>query len=122
MIAFLKDWENTAYPEMIRDLPEVDINVKGIRGWLMQAEEKQVAFFDIQAGAEVPPHSHCAQFGFVLEGETVMKIGGETKTLRKGDWYFIPDGVVHSASFPKHLNAIDIFDSPNRYKVRKQIR
>ncbi len=118
MNSFLKDWDNTIYPEMIRNMPEVDIPLKGIRGWLLQGGDKQAVFFDIQAGAVVPPHSHCAQMGIMLEGEMALMIAGETKTYRKGDWYFIPDGAVHSAQFPTHINVIDIFDSADRYKAK----
>jgi mannose-6-phosphate isomerase-like protein (cupin superfamily) len=118
MNIFLKEWENTIYPDMIRDLPELDINLEGIRGWLMQSDKKQTVIFDIQAGAIVPPHSHCAQFGIMLEGKLELTISGETKTYRKGDCYFIPEGAVHSARFPTHINVIDIFDAPDRYKAK----
>jgi mannose-6-phosphate isomerase-like protein (cupin superfamily) len=109
----------TPYPEMIITLPEIDIPLEAIRGWLLQAKDKQVVFFDIQPGCEVPPHSHCAQWGFVMEGEAKMVIGGKSRVYRKGDWYFIPEGVVHSATFPIKANAIDVFDDPQRYSIKK---
>lgn len=115
---FLKELDNTIYPDMIRSLPEIDVNLKGVRGWLMQSGDRQMVFFDIQSGSEVPPHSHCAQFGFVLEGELALAVSGETKTYRNGDSYFIPEGAIHSARFPKHINVVDIFDSPDRYKIK----
>ncbi len=118
MTGFSKNLDNTIYPDMIRNLPELDISLKGIRGWLMQADKKQTVFFDIQAGSEVPPHTHCAQFGIMLEGEMELTIAGEANIYRKGDCYFIPDGAVHSARFPVHINVIDIFDSPNRYRAK----
>jgi quercetin dioxygenase-like cupin family protein len=116
--SFLDEWDKTVYPDMIRNLPEVDLNLKGVRGWLLQSGDKQTVFFDIQAGAEVPPHSHCAQYGIMLEGEMDLTIDEESKTYRKGDTYFIPEGAVHSARFPTHINAIDIFDAPDRYKAK----
>ncbi len=118
MNGFSKEWDNTIYPEMIRNLPEVDIKISGIRGWLMQGGKKQVVFFDIQAGAVVPAHAHCAQWGIMLEGEMVLTISGKAKTYHKGDTYFIPEGAVHSATFPTHINVIDIFDSADRYKAK----
>jgi quercetin dioxygenase-like cupin family protein len=110
----------TPFPEMILTLPEVDIQLEGIRGWLLQAKEKQVVFFDIQPTCVVPPHSHCDQWGFVVEGETCMIIGGKSRVYRKGDWYFVPEGVVHSATFLTKVNAIDIFDDPKRYRIKRE--
>jgi mannose-6-phosphate isomerase-like protein (cupin superfamily) len=113
-------WNGTPYPEMILTLPEIDIQLKGIRGWLLQTKDKQVVFFDIQPACEVPSHSHCDQWGFVVEGEMRLVIGGKSKVYRKGDWYFIPEGVVHSAIFLTKVNAIDIFDDPKRYRIKRE--
>ncbi len=114
-----KNWEGTAFPGMVRNLPEVDISLKGIRGWLLQSEDKQVVFFDIEPVGVVPAHSHCAQWGIVVEGKMSLTIEGKTKVYRKGDWYYIPEGAVHSATFLTRVNAIDIFDHPQRYKIKK---
>ena len=50
--------EETPYPKMLRGLPEIDIPLKGIRGWLLQSEKKQVVFFELEPVGEMPPHSH----------------------------------------------------------------
>jgi quercetin dioxygenase-like cupin family protein len=113
-----EQWEGTPYPGMIRRLPEVDIRVDGIRGWLLQGPRTQVVFFDIQPVGIIPSHAHCAQWGMVIEGEMSLTIGGETKTYRKGDWYFIPEGVEHSASFPARVQVMDVFDAPDRYRAK----
>ncbi len=111
-------WDGTVYPEMIRELPEIEIAVAGIRGWLLQGGEKQVVFFDIQPVGIIPPHSHCAQWGIMLQGEMSLTIGDETKLYRKGDSYHIPEGVVHSANFLSRVNVIDVFDAPDRYGIK----
>jgi len=54
----------------------------------------------------------------VIEGEMFLTIDGKTDLYRKGDWYYIPEGVTHSAKFPVRVQAIDIFDDPNRYQVK----
>ncbi len=113
-----KEWEGTPYPDMIRGLPEVDIPFEGIRAWVHQSPDKQVVFFDIEPVGVVPPHSHCAQWGMVIEGEMKLTIGEETKVYRKGDWYYIPAGVVHSATFLTRVFVIDLFDDPARYKKK----
>ena len=115
----MKHWDGTPYPEMIRDLPEIDIQTEGIRGWLFQSTDKQIVFFDIRPVGKVPPHSHCAQWGMVIEGEMSLTIGTETKIYRKGDWYFIPEGVEHSATFPTRVQVMDVFDAPDRYGAKE---
>jgi len=115
-----KKVKGVPFPEMITTLSEADVPLKGARGWLLQAKDKQVVFFDIPPNCEVPPHSHCAQWGVVVEGEVKMVIGGKSKIYRKGDWYFVPEGVVHSATSLTRLNAIDFFDDPKRYGTRKK--
>lgn len=106
------------YPEMIRNLPEIDIPIPGVRGWLLQGERHQAVFFEIEAGIQIPPHSHCAQWGLMVEGEISLTIGEETKVYGKGDRYFIPAGAVHSATFPSKVNVIDVFDDPARYRPK----
>lgn len=113
-----EDREGTPYPDMIRGLPEIEIAVEGIKGWLVQAPTIQIVFFDIQPVGTIPPHAHCAQWGLVIDGEMALTIGGQTKTYRKGDRYFIPAGVEHSAVFPARVRVMDVFDSPDRYRAR----
>jgi len=66
----------------------------------------------------VPPHSHGAQWGMVIEGEMRLTAGEETRDLKKGDSYVIPAGVVHSAVFLTRVYAVDVFADPDRYRVK----
>ncbi|UCD65207.1 MAG: cupin domain-containing protein [Candidatus Zixiibacteriota bacterium] len=111
-------WDGTVYPDMLRNLPEVDMPVEGVRGWLLQGENRQIVFFDIDTTAAVPAHKHCAQWGIMVAGEMSLTIGGETKVYRKGDSYYIPEGVEHSARFHSRVNVIDVFDAADRYKTK----
>jgi quercetin dioxygenase-like cupin family protein len=106
------------YPEMITDLPRADIPFEGVQGWLLQGPEQQLVFMDIAPIGGVPEHSHRAQFGVVLDGEMTLTIGGESKRLSKGDTYFIPDGVPHSAVFHSQVKVIDMFDEQTRYRAK----
>jgi len=106
---------NHFYPDVITGLPEADIPFEGVRGWLSQAENHQVVFFEIEAIGEVAEHSHGAQWGTVFDGEMDLTIGGVTRTFQKGDTYFVPDGVLHSAVFKKKTWLMDFFADKNRY-------
>ncbi len=106
------------YPGIIKNLPEADIEFKGIRGWISQAENHQIVFFDIEPIGEVTAHSHGAQWGMVVEGEMELTIGGNTKTYKKGDSYYIPEGVLHSAVFKRRTWVLDFFADKDRYKAK----
>ena len=107
------------YPVIITKLPHADIPFKGIRGWLSQGDDHQIVFFDIQPIGEVSEHKHGAQWGIVIDGEMDLTIGGITKTYKRGDSYFIPDGVLHSAVFKARTLALDFFADKDRYKAKE---
>ncbi|MDQ2179079.1 cupin domain-containing protein [Marinifilum sp. D714] len=106
------------YPNMIKNLPEADIPFNGVRGWVAQGENHQIVFFDIEPIGEVPRHSHGAQWGMVIDGDMDLTIDGENKKYRKGDHYFIPDGVLHSAKFNRRTIVMDYFSESDRYKLK----
>ena len=107
------------YPHMINQLPDADIPFEGVHGKLLQGADQQVVFFEIEPIGEVAEHKHGAQWGVVFEGEMELTIGGETKTYRKGDSYFIPSGVLHSAVFKQKTFLMDVFADKDRYLPKK---
>ena len=106
------------YPDIIKNLPEADIDFKGIRSWISQGKDHQIVFFDIEPIGKVTQHAHKAQWGIVIEGEMELTIGGTAKTYKKGDSYYIPDGVVHSAVFKSRTRVLDFFADKDRYKAK----
>jgi quercetin dioxygenase-like cupin family protein len=106
------------FPEFVTNLLMVDIPFPGVRGWISQAKDHQVVFFDIDPIGEIPTHNHGEQWGIVVEGEMELTIGGETGTYRKGDTYHIPAGVEHGAKFSTHFRAIDVFADADRCRPR----
>ena len=106
----------SAFPEFITKLPKADMPLVGVRGWISQAADHQVVFFDIDPIGEIPAHSHGEQWGIVVEGAMELTIGGVTRTYRAGDSYHIPAGVEHGAKFLTHFRAIDVFADADRYK------
>ena len=107
-----------AFPEMVHSLPEVDVPLEGVRGWLLQGKDRQLVFWEIEPIGEVPQHSHGEQWGVVVEGEMDLTIGGQTRRCRAGDSFHIPAGVEHGAKFLTHFRAIDFFADVDRYQVR----
>lgn len=105
----------SAFPEFITKWPKAKVPLDGVRGWISQAADHQVVFFDIDPIGEVPPHSHGEQWGIVVEGAMKLTIGGVTRTYRAGDSYHIPAGVEHGARFLSHFRAIDVFADADRY-------
>jgi len=108
--------QNPPYADFIKALPQADIPMEGPLAYLVNGGPCQVVFFDLPAGAEVPPHSHGAQWGIVVDGELEMTINGETRTYCQGDSYFIGDGVVHSGKIENRCRVIDVFADPHRYQ------
>lgn len=53
----------------------------------------------VAPGGFVAPHAHPGiEMGYVLEGEAVMSVAGQPDpTVKAGDSYLTPAGVVHSA-------------------------
>jgi quercetin dioxygenase-like cupin family protein len=49
------------------------------------------------AGAILPRHTHVGEeMGYILEGEVILEVEGKPAvTLKAGDVFFVPSGVVH---------------------------
>ena len=103
------EWQGIPLPDFISGLPEIEVPFTGVKGWLLQGKERQVVFFELEQGLEVPTHSHGAQWGMVIEGRMQFTAGGETRILEKGDSYIVPAGVEHSAVFLTKVYAVDVF-------------
>ncbi len=107
------------FPKFITDLPEADVQYKGIQAWISQSDNHQVVFFDITPSAEVTEHFHeTPQWGVVIEGEIELTINGETKIYGKGDEFHISALAKHSARFRSRFRSIDFFCEKSRYKPK----
>lgn len=108
------------FPEPIRNLPEADIPLEGVKAYLSQSENHQIIFMEFSEDIEVPEHSHESQWGIVLEGKIDLTIDGIKKTYSRGDRYFIPKGIKHSAKIYAGYADITFFDQKERYKVKQE--
>ncbi len=110
---------NEIFPEMITNLPEIDIPNKDIKGFMIQGESNQTIFFMIKAGVYFPEHSHESQWGTVIEGEFEITIGNEKRVYRKGESYFIPEGTLHTGYYVTDVVSVDVFDDKDKFSVLK---
>jgi quercetin dioxygenase-like cupin family protein len=106
------------FPEFIRALPAPESPLEGLRAWLLGNERALAMFYELPDGVEVPEHTHGAQWGVVLEGTVEFTIGGETKTYGRGDTYYVPASVAHSAVISSGYVGIDVFADADRYRAR----
>ena len=73
-------------------------------------DEVMVVQFRIDAGAEVPVHTHPhEQVGHVVSGRMKFRIGDEVRELGPGDGYSVPGGVTHGATGVTDVIAVDSF-------------
>lgn len=108
------------YPDFIRAFPSLDVPFPEdvIETAVIRSDRGLVAFFSFLKDMELPPHSHGAQWGTVVEGEIEFTIGGETKVYRPGDSYSIPAGVEHGAMIKAGTRVIDVFAEADRYPIK----
>ena len=107
------------FPDFIEKLPRADLPIPGVEGYLLQAEEHQVAFLRSENDMVMPEHSHAAQWEIPLEGTAEITWGGQVKVFGPGQPIYVPAGVPHSGKVKVSYAAIFVFDAPARYEVKK---
>lgn len=108
-----------SFPKIIKELPEADIPFEGVRAYISQSDSHQILFMEFENDIEVPEHSHGAQWGVVIKGEIELTIDGKEKIYKKGDSYFIPVGIIHSAKIKAGYSDVTFFAEVSRYKKKK---
>ena len=107
------------FPEPITKLPLADIPLVGLKAHLSQSDNHQILFMQFEESVDLSEHSHEAQVGFVLEGKIDFIMDGEEYTFTRGDRYYIPAGVKHSAKIFAGYADITFFNEPGRYSAKK---
>ncbi len=107
-----------AFPEIFDTLPLADAPVQGVTVRLLRGPTASAIFWHAEQDTAVPEHRHGGQWGVVLSGEIRLTVGSDTRTCRRGDEYYIPAGVPHSATLRKGARVIDFFDDPDRYRAK----
>jgi quercetin dioxygenase-like cupin family protein len=82
----------------------------------VQGEKTMTNFVTFAPGAAAPRHVHEEeQFIIVVEGELVVDLDGDVRTLRQGDVAVIPSWVPHGAwTTDSHCLEIDVFSPPRQ--------
>ena len=107
------------FPPFIRALPQIDLPLPGVTGWLIQGQDKQVVFVEFLETVEVPDHAHEDQWELPVSGEVELRReGGPAEVHSAGQPFFVPAGQVHGATVHAGYRAVIAFDSPNRYEVK----
>ncbi|WP_029063056.1 cupin domain-containing protein [Labrenzia sp. DG1229] len=107
-------------PDFIRNFPALDIPFpeETVSTHAIRSDAGLVVFFEFHKDFVLPPHSHLAQWGTLLDGEIEFTMGGETNTLGPGAVWDIPSGVEHGAVIKAGSKAIDVFEEADRYQLR----
>ena len=110
------------FPKAITRLPQADVPLGGVRAYLSQSDDHQILFMEFERDVKVPAHCHGDQWAVVVAGRIDLVIGGEERTFVKGDSYFIPAGVEHSASISAGYADVTFFADRARYLARGRAR
>ena len=107
-------------PPFIKAFPALDVPFPSdiVETHAIRSDAGLVVFFDFHNDMELPPHSHLAQWGTLLDGEIEMTIAGVTENKRPGDTWDIPADAEHSAIIKAGSKAIDVFEEADRYPVK----
>ena len=94
---------------IITDIEEKEV-FKGFKGRFVHMESFTIGFWDIEAGSELPLHSHIhEQTTEVIEGELEMTCNGVTKVYKPGMIITIPSNVLHGGRAITRCKLTDIF-------------
>ena len=107
------------FPDPIKNLPEADIPLKGLKSYLSQSEKYQILFMQFEEDVDLPELTHAAQVGFVLQGKIDLFIDGEKHTYTGGDRYYIPVEVKRSGKIYSGYVDITFFNEPSRYSKKE---
>ena len=93
----------------LNDIQEREI-VPGYRARFVHTEKMTLAYWEVDAGAALPEHSHPhEQIANVLEGEFELTVDGKSQVLVPGQVAVIPGDVPHSGQAVTDCRLLDAF-------------
>lgn len=93
----------------LAEIPSREI-IPGFHGKMIHTDHMTFAFWEIEAGASLPEHSHPhEQVAHMIEGEFEFTINGETKVVSPGMLTVIPSNMPHSGKAITDCKILDVF-------------
>lgn len=93
----------------LKEIPSKEI-IKGYHGRFIHMQNFTFAYWEVEAGAEIPIHSHVhEQMMQVIEGEFELTVNGDTQIYKPGMIVTIPSYVEHGGKAITACKLTDIF-------------
>ena len=84
--------------------------VAGFRARFVHSENVTLAYWNIDAGAELPTHTHPhEQVANVVEGTFELEVSDERRIVGPGSVAVVPGGVPHGGRAVTDCRIIDVF-------------
>ena len=102
----------SAFDELYAIAPQMLAD--GYLARVVHGERLTFAVVEAEPGAELPEHRHDnEQFGMVIEGSVIFRVGDEEQRLTAGGIWRIPSGTPHTVTAGEAgAVVIDIFSPP----------
>lgn len=101
----------------LSNIPSREI-IPGFHGKMIHTDSMTFAFWEIEAGAPLPEHSHPhEQVAHMIEGEFEFTLNGETRVVTPGMLTVIPSNMPHSGKAITDCKILDVFQ-PVREEYR----
>ena len=105
----------------LQQIEPFDIST-GFHARFIHSATMTLAYVDIDAGAELPEHSHVhEQILNMLEGTFELCLDGETLRLEPGQVVVIPSNVPHSGKAIRRCKILDVFHPVREDFVNKHV-
>ncbi len=108
------------FPDFIQKFPALDLpfGEDVVQSRVVRSDAGLVVFFTFLQDVDLPPHSHLAQWGILVNGSMEMTIDGVTRICKPGDTWDIPAHTEHGAKIIAGSMVIDVFEEPDRYPLK----
>ncbi len=105
----------------LQQIEPFDIST-GFHARFIHSETMTLAYVEIDAGAELPEHSHVhEQVVNMLEGTFELRLGGQTLRLEPGQVVIIPSNLPHSGRAIRRSRILDVFHPVREDFVNKKV-